>query len=152
MNYLRIAAAYEILAGLIGLSQIFRFRELSNGRAVTFNIYALGLACVSILLGVLLWAGSSRARRVSLVFQAIQIPRLSSSALILGVLVGVEGTVRFEGPLVSLFTNTGVTLYALRPFAAQPIVVGINLVAALAMGLLWRRAAKAVIEDHEPAG
>jgi hypothetical protein len=116
---LRIAAAYQVTAGLIGLNFIFHLHGIQNGRAVTFNIIALGLACLSMLLGVLLWTGAPRARAISLGFQLMQVPRLASSVIILGLLIGVEGSVRFEGPLVSLFTTTGVTLNVLRPFAPQ---------------------------------
>lgn len=145
MTRLRIAAAYEVIAGLIGLSFVFHFQELANGHAVTFNIFVLSLACVSILFGVLLWIGLPRARRLSLAFQLIQVPRLTSSAIILSVLVGVEGTLRFQGPLMSLFTTTGVSLYVLRPFEPQSTIVGINLVAAVIAGLLWRPAANETV-------
>lgn len=138
MRLLRIAAAYEILAGLIGLAFVFHPQQLPNGSAVNFNIYALALACVSIILGLRLWTGNALARRASLGFQLLQIPRISSTAFILSVLVGIEGTIRFQGPLASLFTTMGVTLFALMPYTPQPTVVGLNLVAAIVAVVVWQ--------------
>ena len=135
---LRVAAGYEILAGLVGLAFTFRLVPLSRGYGLGFNVVVAAFAATSVLLGVFLWQGSARARRLSLVFQLLQILRVSSSSIVLGLLVGVEGTVRFQGPLVSLFTNAGVIAAAFRPTTEQPTIVGINLVAGLVAFLLWR--------------
>lgn len=137
MNRLRIAAAYEVVAGLVGLGLAFRSTAIPNGNGITFNIYIVALALGSVVAGGLTWAGIQGARQISLLFQIIQIPRLSSSAFVFGILVGVEGTVRFHGPLMNGFATVGVTAVALRPAGDLPTIIGINLVAVAVAGLLW---------------
>lgn len=137
MTRLRFAAGYEIIAGLIGLAYAIHPAPLPNGQAVTFNVFAVGLAAASILLGAFTWTGDPVPARISLVFQLLQVIRVKSSVFVFAVLVGVEGTVRFEGPLVSLFTTAGISLMALRPASAQPTVIGVNVVALLVSVMLW---------------
>jgi hypothetical protein len=145
---IRIVAAYEILAGLVGLVTGVRPSSFASGGAVKFNIFVVALASASILLGLFTWTRHEQARRLTLAFQILQVPRLTSSTLVLGFLVGVEGTARFQGPLLSLYTTFGVSAIVLRPAAAQPTVIGINLIAAVMAGLAWSRAA---ITTPEPA-
>ena len=137
MNRLRVAAAYEVVAGLVGLALAFRSAAVANGGGVTFNVFIVALALASVVIGSLTWAGVQGARQVSLLFQLIQIPRLSSSAFVFGILVGAEGTVLFQGPLMRGFTTAGVSLLAVQPASELPTTVGINLVAVILAGLLW---------------
>jgi hypothetical protein len=137
MKRLRAAAAYEILAGLLAVAFTVRPRAIPGGSAIGFNIYALALAFISILAGVYTWAGHQRARKASLTLQLCQIVQVSSSAFVFGTLVGIEGSLRFQGWLVSLYTTYGVRLLALRPSETVPTVVSINLVAATVAAFLW---------------
>ena len=137
---IRLVAAYEILAGLLGLVTAVHLPSFASGGAVTFNIFAIPLASASIILGIFTWTHHERARRLTVAFQALQIPRLVSSTLILGFLVGVEGTARFQGPLLSLYTTFGVSAVILLRAPPRPTVIGINLVAAVMAVLAWSRA------------
>ena len=154
MNRLRVAGAYEIAAGLVGIAFMLRPMTIANGRGVTFNLYAAMLGAASILAGTFVLLGGPWARRFSIVFQLLQVPRLASSAFVFGLLVGVEGTLRFQGPLLSLYTNTGINLVALRPYATVPTIVGINVVALTVAVLLWSspapRALNARLTTVEP--
>lgn len=101
-----------------------------NGVNLTFNILALTLCMLSIVFGAMLIWSPSRWLTASLVFQACQVPRFASGVFQLAILVGIEVTLRFQGPLASLWTANGVSLIAGTRFPGGGTSVGINLVAA----------------------
>jgi len=55
----------------------------------------------------------------------------------LQVLVGVDVSVRFSGPLVSLWTTIGVSFVIGKTVTLQPLIIGLNVVAATMIVLLY---------------
>lgn len=69
MVLIRIVAAYEVLSGILGLVFLIQPVTLPNARALTFNVFPVGLALASVLLGVITWVGIPVGRRLSMLFQ-----------------------------------------------------------------------------------
>jgi hypothetical protein len=138
--YLKAASIYQVVAGLVGLISTVRTTSVNSGSGVTFNVIAVALSVISVVLGVSLWSGNERATRWSFWWQVLQIPRLTSPVLTFAVLVGLEFTVRLQGPLMSLFWQRGVTFVVWHPAPGQAVstTVGINVVAGTAAFLVSR--------------
>jgi hypothetical protein len=133
---------YEIYAGVVGLWRALHPRVSINETSLSFNVFAVLLCLVSIVLGLLLWNGVRTSRASSFVFQLLQVPRLIAGQFQAGLLVGTELSLIFRGPTVALWTTTGVSavLGTAPPETAE--LIALNLVAATmaaVSGIDWRR-------------
>jgi hypothetical protein len=132
---LRIAAFYEIAAGLGSLPLFVHVTIDSHSRAIGFNVFALVLAGFSIALGLALWNRVRASVPLSIVWQCTQIPRIATSVVTLRLLVGAECTLLFKGANVQLFFEFGVSMIVTTSRGVVAEGLGINLI-ALAVVLL----------------
>ena len=146
MTRLQIAAAYQILAGAMGLVSTLRPTLLPAGVGIGFNVYAVVLSCFSIGLGILLWSDVVRARGLSFAFQLLQVLQVSLPNLVFSVLIGLEASITIRGELVNAYTTYGVRFLAGIPATAHETAVGVNLVAATIAGILWSARGVATLE------
>lgn len=137
MQCIRCVAAYEVLAGLLGFWRALNPQLYGATASVTFNLIAVALCSLSIVFGVRLWNSPARSRKESFVFQACQVPRLFAGHLQIAILIGIDVSVRFSGPLVSLWTTTGVSLVLGQGVNDRPLMIGVNLIATSMIVLLF---------------
>ena len=133
---IRFVALYEVLGGLLGMWQALHPQLYADRSSVTFNLVAVALCSLSMICGVRLWDDENRSRRDSLLLQACQVPRLFVGHAQLAILIGIDVSVRFSGPMVSLWTTTGVSFVIRKAAADQALMIGVNLVAVTMIALL----------------
>src|SRR5690349_20493772 len=117
MTKLKIVAVHEVAARVAGLLSTVRFHP--NVNALALNVYAVFLSLISAGLGVALW--KRYGKWLSLSWQVLQILRLTSTAVMLRFLVGVECTLQFRGPLINVFTDAGVSILVFHPYTRQSL-------------------------------
>jgi predicted benzoate:H+ symporter BenE len=140
-------------AGMAGLLHALHPNLSTSVTSLSFNIMAVVPCLLSIVLGTLMWNGVPSGRRGSAIFQAVQIPRFVQAHLQMSLLVGTELTLRFRGPVASLWTTTGVAFQLGAIPTSQGEVIGVNLIALVAFVLTLRGAAPSTdarLEETHP--
>jgi len=145
----RTVAVYEIYAGMAGLLYSLHPNLSTNVASLSFNLIAVVPCLLSVTLGTLMWNGVQNGRRGSAVLQAVQIPRLVQAHLQVSLLVGTELTLRFRGPVASLWTTTGVAFQVGAISTNQGEFVGVNLVALVAFVLSLKEVVRSTDAQRE---
>lgn len=164
----RIVGGYEVIGGLSALvaSAFLASRFWNSGGLLLLVCFVLFTASVvSIAAGVLLWLGRPAGRPLSIVLQAIFLPRLASPILSYQFFVGLDFTlglrhwlvdrpglpvgVRGTEVMVSMFFPVNLSFSILRPSASYGLGVDVTALVILSLLLLPRfRRATPMIEPR----
>jgi len=138
----RTIAVYEMLTFVGTLANVVI--TLASLPAVPPPLYAVGVVALlaggaSLLAGIWLWSGRLGARRLSLIVQAVQVPRLALGGIVeYGVALGLSAVLRFGAEPAAM--NPPVHLVLGFGQNVDGCFIGVNVLAAAAFTLLarWR--------------
>lgn len=128
----RIIAVYEIGAGLLALFAAVHDRIVAGSGTPIMRPPGVLLCCISVYVGWRLWTAPAREAWLSVIFQALQIPRVGLWTLQFAILVGWDISISFQAPNLVMSQAYGVFIAVGGRFKELPSVFGLDLVAALA--------------------
>ena len=145
-----VIVLYEVGAGALSLVKFVTSlgSQSVSARGAVLVTALLVASVASIVAGVLLYRGEERGRRLSLVVQALQIPRLTLPGLAYGLAIGVEVRLRLSGGLLGLDGAVHSALTLAFGSHGLPLYLGINLL-SLVVFLRLMRGGRATVTPPE---
>ena len=148
---MRVIAATEILGGLAGIPiAIWSFLTSPfNGFALTiFAPIIVAIYVLSIVAGVALWRGAELGRRASIVVQAIQLPKVTSSIFVFMFSFGFDLWVQIVSLSFHLRFLAFHQLFINKP--GTPFDLGVSVPALIFLALLRKHRTVAISNTHMP--
>lgn len=149
----RVAAAVEILAGLVGLLSTVRPVALPRGAGVQLSIWLALLSALGVVIGCLLWSDTKHAWNLSLLWQSIQVIQLSSPVFIGRLMIGFEFGFGMQGLNIRAIWQLGAEFSFFFPYrSVEPTFVFVNLVPVLWLVLLILGRQRSInLDPHNPS-